>query len=245
MRVAYRQIARVLVRGLPLDDDEVAGKIEEYTRAIEAMPEEARFALQSAYIFSSKVPPKEREDLFQEIVYAVLRKKSKDDGSVAYITGRGKWLDGCSEHKNKRHHKKKHHPCSSLNEVSRYDDRGEPVEVGETIVETDDLEDKVIERVEAQRIYRELPRHIKLIVKKRFRGEPIGHRERQILFKFRQKLRQSDPDYQCQLTTPSECLIEGCEHPSFSRGYCRKHYARWYRTGSPMGLRRLSVNKAT
>ena len=61
------------------------------------------------------------------------------------------------------------------------------------------LEDKVIERIEAQRIYRELPRHIKLIVKKRFRGERLLTREKDILFKFRQELRCSNPDYQYQV----------------------------------------------
>jgi len=71
MRVTYRQIARILVRGLPLADDEIAGKVEEYTRAIEAMPEEARVALKAGYVFSSKVPPDEREDAFHDFVLAV------------------------------------------------------------------------------------------------------------------------------------------------------------------------------
>jgi len=116
MKVTNRQIAKILVRALPLADEEIAGKTEEYIRAIEAMPENARLALQSAYILSSKVPKEERE--------------------------------------------------------------------------------KVIERIEAQRIYRELPRHIKLLVKKRHRGEPLLPKERLILFNHRQELRSSNPDYQ-------------------------------------------------
>jgi len=192
MRVTCRQIARVLVKGLPLNDDEVAGKVDEYTKAIEAMPEKTRHALQSAYIFSSKVPPEEREDLFQDIVYAVLQ-KSKDGEGVAYMTGRGKWLDGlgCGEHKKKRH------PSSSLNEVITTE--GQDIELGETLVGTDDLEDKVIERIEAQKIYLELPRHIKLIVKKRFRGELISPKEKRQLLKYRQELRCKYPDYEYQL----------------------------------------------
>jgi len=196
MRVTYRQIAKILVRALPLDDEELDNKIEEYTRAIEAMPEQARFALQSAYIFSSKVPPKEREDLFQDIVCAVLRKKkSNDDGSVAYVTGRGKWLDRLPPPPERRCHKKKHHPTSSLNEVIA-DDNGHKVELIDTLVGEANLEDKVIERIEAQRIYRELPRHIKLLVKKRFRRERLSHREKDILSLYRQELRCSNPDYQ-------------------------------------------------
>lgn len=164
MKVTCRQIAKILVRSLPLDNEELAGKVEKYTQAIEAMPDEQKVALKAAYIFSSKVPPKELEDMFQHLVYAVLKKNTKDEG-VAYITARGKWLDelGCGEHKKKRH------LASSLNEVTLLDNQ--EIEKGDRIVGMDDLEDKVIERVEAQRIYRELPRHIKLLVKKRFRGE--------------------------------------------------------------------------
>lgn len=178
----------MLVRALPLDDDEIAGKVDEYTKAIEAMPEQARFALQSAYIFSSKVSPEQREDLFQDIVDAVLRKNSQDDGGVAYMTGRGEWLDGLGGS-----HKKKQYPCSSLNKVTILDNQ--EVELGDTIVGMDDLEDKVINRIEAQRIYRELPRHIKLIVKKRFRCDALTPKEKQQLFKCRQELRSKYPDY--------------------------------------------------
>lgn len=191
MKVTYRQIAKILVRGLPLDSQELPQAIEQYTKAIEAMPEKARFALQSAYIFSSKVPPDQREDMFQDIVYAVLR-KSKDGEGVAYMTGRGKWLDGLGGE-----HKKKHHPASSLNEVITTDDKGE-IELGETIVGMDNLEDKIINRVEAQRIYRELPRHIKLLVKRMFRGEVLLPKERSMVFRYRRKLNSKYPDYQYQ-----------------------------------------------
>lgn len=31
------------------------------------------------------------------------------------------------------------------------------------------------------------------------------------------------------------CSIEGCDSPVKSRGWCRKHYLRWHRHGSPYG----------
>lgn len=31
-----------------------------------------------------------------------------------------------------------------------------------------------------------------------------------------------------------ECSVDGCDRPSFTRTWCRAHYARWYRTGSIM-----------
>lgn len=32
---------------------------------------------------------------------------------------------------------------------------------------------------------------------------------------------------------PNFCSVEGCNAPVDRRGYCKKHYSRWYRTGDP------------
>lgn len=36
----------------------------------------------------------------------------------------------------------------------------------------------------------------------------------------------------------AECSIVGCTNPTVARGLCRKHYSRWYKTGSPLGKQR-------
>lgn len=33
------------------------------------------------------------------------------------------------------------------------------------------------------------------------------------------------------------CSIESCESPVVGRGWCRKHYLRWYKTGDPLKVR--------
>jgi hypothetical protein len=39
------------------------------------------------------------------------------------------------------------------------------------------------------------------------------------------------------------CSIDGCEVPAIARGWCRKHYYRWKRTGDPTKLLRARVRK--
>lgn len=35
-------------------------------------------------------------------------------------------------------------------------------------------------------------------------------------------------------TTPQLCSIDGCDLPRYGRGWCRNHYAHWYRHGDPI-----------
>lgn len=36
--------------------------------------------------------------------------------------------------------------------------------------------------------------------------------------------------------TNDTCTVEGCESPAWARGWCRKHYSRWYTHGDPLKL---------
>ena len=179
MRVTYRQIAKVLVRGLPLDDDEIASRVEDYVKDIEAMSDNQKLALKAGYIFASKVPKEEQADMFQELITAILE-NGTDSEALAYTIARNGWIDWI-----RKKETLKCHLAGSLNEV-RTDQHGNEYELIDTIVGMDDLEDKVINRIEAQRLYRQLPRHIKLIVKKLRRGEKLLKKERDKIYDYRE-----------------------------------------------------------
>jgi len=38
-----------------------------------------------------------------------------------------------------------------------------------------------------------------------------------------------------------KCLIVDCQSDVVARGWCRKHYLRWYKTGDPMGIRQKRI----
>jgi hypothetical protein len=40
--------------------------------------------------------------------------------------------------------------------------------------------------------------------------------------------------------TGRPCSVRGCRAPHYGRGYCRPHWARWRRTGDPLGRRRAA-----
>ena len=179
IKVTDRQIAKILVRALPLDDEELAGKVEEYTRAIEAMPQNQRLALRSAYIFASKVPKEEQEDMFQELATAILENGTNSE-ALAYTIAQNDFRDWIEKRQTR-----KRRLAGSLNEV-KADKDGHEVELIDTLIGEADFEDKVIARVEAQRIYRQLPHDIKLIVKKLYRGEKLLPKEQSRIYDYRE-----------------------------------------------------------
>jgi hypothetical protein len=48
------------------------------------------------------------------------------------------------------------------------------------------------------------------------------------------------------VTEPRTCSVDGCEAPVHGHGWCRHHYAKWYRYGDPVSEHRwTSPNKGT
>lgn len=174
MKVSYREVAKMMVKALPVQGDDFGDKVEDYLKTIKAMPTEAKVALKSAYIFSRKVPYQEREDLFQELALAVFKAKTKDE-RLAYTIARCDWRNWWAKYSIRQHY--------SLDTVVE-DDEGNPTTLAELIVGEVEFEFKMDGKIEADRIWNKLPEHIKPLVQKRLLGFGLPPREGMILHRW-------------------------------------------------------------
>ena len=158
----------MLASALPVEGQEFGLKVEQYLETIKRLPQEAKTALKSAYIFSRKVPREEREDLFQDITLAVLKIQTKDE-RLAYAIARCDWQDFWKRYKIRQHY--------SLDSIVD-DSEGNPVTLGELLVGETEFERKMDGKIDAERIYNLLPLHIQPIIDKRLIGKALNSSER-------------------------------------------------------------------
>lgn len=166
IKVTFRDIAKLFVKAMPLEGQEFGNKVNEYTDIIKAMPTEAKVALKSAYIFSSKVPKVEREDMFQELALAIYKAQTKDE-KLAYAIARCDWRDWWAKYKVRQHYY-----AGSLNSTV-LDSEGNECEICELLIGETEFEFKMDGKIDAERIWDKLPDKIKPIVQKRLLGYPL------------------------------------------------------------------------
>jgi len=172
--ITYRHVAKMLASALPVEGQEFGLKVEQYLETIKRLPQEAKTALKSAYIFSRKVPREEREDLFQDITLAVLKIQTKDE-RLAYAIARCDWQDFWKRYKIRQHY--------SLDSIVD-DSEGNPVTLGELLVGETEFERKMDGKIDAERIYNLLPLHIQPIIDKRLIGKALNSSERNKLNRY-------------------------------------------------------------
>ena len=175
--ITYRHVAKMLASALPVEGQEFGHKVEQYLETIKRLPQEAKVALKSAYIFSRKVPREEREDLFQDIALAVLKIKTKDE-RLGYAVARCDWRDFWKKYKIRQHY--------SLDSVVD-DTEGNPVTLGELLVGETEFERKMNGKMDAEKIFDSLPDHIKPLINKRLMGYTLNKTERNALNYFVRK----------------------------------------------------------
>ena len=172
--ITYRHIAKMLASALPVEGQEFGHKVEQYLETIKRLPQEAKTALKSAYIFSRKVPREERQDVFQDITLAVLKVKTKDE-RLAYAIARCDWIDFWKAYKIRQHY--------SLDSIVD-DTEGNPVTLGELLVGETEFERKMDGKMDAERIYDSLPINIQPIIDKRLIGKALNQTERKRLNRY-------------------------------------------------------------
>lgn len=171
IKVTYRDIAKMLVKAMPVNGQDYADKIDEYLGMVKAMPQEAKVALKSAYIFSRKVPRQEQEDLFQDLTLAILKVRTKDE-RLAYTIARCDWRNWWAKYKIRQHY--------SLDSVVE-DSEGSQVSFGELLVGETEFERKIDGELDAQSIWDRLPPAIQSLVNKRLMGYRLGKLDRECL----------------------------------------------------------------
>ncbi len=175
--ITYRHIAKMMASALPIEGQEFGLKVEQYLETIKTLPQEAKVALKSAYIFSRKVPREEREDLFQDIALAVLKIKTKDE-KLGYAIARCDWRDFWKKYSIRQHY--------SLDSVVD-DTEGNPVTLGELLVGETEFERKMNGKLDCQQVFDSLPAHIQPLVNKRLMGYTLNKTERNSLNYFVRK----------------------------------------------------------
>jgi len=177
VKVTYREIARMLVKALPVQDEAYAEKVDEYTESVQRMGAEAKTALKSAYIFAHKVPVQDREDMFQELALAVLEARTKDE-RLAYTVARCDWRNWWE-----KYYTRQHYLAGSLNEIVENDEGGK-VELGELLVGEVEYERLVDGKLDGQALFDKLPSYIKPLVVKRLLGRALTGAESSLLTKY-------------------------------------------------------------
>ncbi len=177
IKVSYRDIAKLLAKSMPLDGEDFGAKVNEYIEVIKALPAPARLALKSAYIFSKKVPREEREDLYQELVMAVLKAQVEDE-RLAYTICRCDWQNWWAKFKTREQFF-----GGSLNRIIEDADGG-IIEAGELLVGEVDFDRRIDGDIDGKALYDQLPSWVKTIVDKRLAGISVTGGEKLMLNKF-------------------------------------------------------------
>ena len=135
--------------------------------AFEGMGLTAKLAVEAAYIFSRKVPTNEQQDVFQELITAILA-SGTTDAAFAYTIARRDVQDWWRQYK--RHSQYYEGYLSDV--VTNAED--EATELAELLVGEVEFERKMISKLDARRLWRQLPENIKPLILKRLQGKPLG-----------------------------------------------------------------------
>lgn len=177
VKVTLRDIAKMLCKALPLEQTDFYDKVEATIKTLKKLPPNARLALASAYVFSSKVPKQDREDLFQDITLEVLKSGTKDE-PLAYSIARCDWRNWWEKRYNRAE------LTGDSLDIVLEDSDGNEIRASELLVGELEFEAKEIDFLDASAIWQKLPAAIRPIVQKRLAGKALTGAERVSICRF-------------------------------------------------------------
>lgn len=163
IRVEYRDIAKMLVKALPVENEAFGLKVNEYIDIIKSLPNEAKTALKCAYIFASKAPREDREDLYQSLFLAIWKVRTNDE-KLAYSIARCDWLDFWKAYKTKQH--------VTLESITDSEDNN-PDNLADMLIGSVEYETRYDAELDSQDIWNQIPEDIKPIILKKLHGKAL------------------------------------------------------------------------
>jgi len=166
-KTTYQQIGKAMLGDGFDRDDSFIELVKQTAKQIEGLGLNARLAIEAGYIFSRKVPREERQDLFQELITAILD-SGTENAAFAYTIARRDWQNFWSTYKLHSQFFEGY-----LSDTITNSDN-EETELAELLVGECEFENKQIDKLDAQRLWNQIPEDIQKLVVKRLKGKPLG-----------------------------------------------------------------------
>lgn len=166
-KATYQQVSKAMLGPNFDKDDSFIELVKQTARELEGLGVNAKLAIEVAFIFSRKVPQNERQDIFQELVAAILD-SATESPTFAYTIARRDWQNWWAQYKLHSQYYQGY-----LSETITNSD-GEETELAELLVGEIEFENKQIDKLDAERLWAQIPAHIQELVTKRLEGKPLG-----------------------------------------------------------------------
>ena len=167
LNTTYHRVSKAFLGPNFAVDDDYIELVKQTRQSLEGLGLNARLAVEAAYIFSRKVPANERQDMFQELMTAILA-AGTEDPAFAYTIARRDWQNWWAKYKLHSQFYQGY-----LSEVITNSD-GQETELAELLVGEVEFEAKMIDKLDARRLWQQIPKDIQGLVLKRLQGKPLG-----------------------------------------------------------------------
>jgi len=167
-KTSYQTIAKRAIGDPSFANDQFYLDLVQTTRqSFEKLNVNGQLAVEAAFIFSRKAPQTERQDLFQELLTAVLA-SGTENSAFAYAIVRRDWQNWYESYKL---HSQYHEGYLSETITNA---EGQETELSELLVGEIEFERKQIDKLDGEQLWQQIPKAIQALVQKRLQGKPLG-----------------------------------------------------------------------